>query len=151
MTRTMLAVALVLAPLAAGADAHAEPQPLDPDTPVEIVVVPGPDGTTTPGRCTQYEPLLVELAPAGGWDINRMSRYLWRESKCWPAVQSRTRDSGLAQVNRINHRYLARVLGEPVDRYTLTDPRQNIRAAAALCEYWRHAHRSCYRPWGGRA
>jgi len=110
---------------------------------------PGEDGTTVTGRCTQWEPLLAELAPAGGWDVGRMSRYMWRESRCWPGVRSRTSDSGLLQVNDVNHRHLRTALGEWVDRYTLLDARQNIRASAALCAYWRSAVGNCYAPWGG--
>lgn len=102
------------------------------------------------GSCPGVEVLLEEWAPAGGWDVGRMSGYMWRESRCLPWVRSRSRDSGLLQINDINHRYLRGVLGEPVDRWTLLDPVQNVRAAAALCDYWRGRGRSCYRPWGGR-
>ena len=102
--------------------------------------------TSTKGRCTQFEPLLAELAPAGGWDVARMSRLMHRESRCQPGVRSRTRDSGLLQINDINHRFLRGRLGEHVDRWTLQNPRQNIRAAAALCEFWRHRG-GCYLPW----
>lgn len=109
------------------------------------VIVAGPAGSELVGRCTQYEPLLTDLAPAGGWDVARMSRIMWRESRCNPDVRSRTRDSGLLQINDINLRFLRTALGEWVDRYTLLDPVQNIRAAAALFVHW-HG----YRPWGGR-
>lgn len=105
----------------------------------------------TTRSCPQYEPLLVELAPAGGWDVAKMSRTMFRESRCQPGVRSRTRDSGLLQINDQNHPYLRRVLGEQVDRWTLLDPRQNIRAAAALCTFWRNAGSSCYRAWNGGA
>lgn len=111
--------------------------------------VPGEGGTTIQGRCTQWEPLLTELAPAGGWDVVQMSRYTWRETRCWPGLRSRTADSGLTQINDVNHRYLRTALGEWVDRYTLMDPRQNIRAAAALCTYWARTGAGCYTPWGG--
>ena len=111
--------------------------------------VPGEGGTTTQGRCTQWEPLLTELAPAGGWDVERMSGYTWRETRCWPGLRSRTSDSGLLQINDVNLPWLRRVLGEWVDRYTLLDARQNIRAAAALCVYWRNAGKGCYQAWGG--
>lgn len=105
--------------------------------------------STIEGRCTQWEPMLTELAPTGGWDVARMSRYAHRESRCIPNLRSRTSDSGLLQINDINHRYLRGALGEWVDRWTLMDPRQNIRAAAALCTYWLRAGRSCYAAWGG--
>lgn len=145
------------------ADAAGVPQPAAGDTAIsdaaaasapETVptspvapIIPGPDGSSVFGRCTQWADLLYYFQPAGGWDIDRMSRYAWRESNCTPTVRSRTRDSGLWQINDINHRYLRTALGEWVDRYTLLDPVQNVRAAAALCTYWRNAGRSCYRPW----
>jgi hypothetical protein len=52
------------------------------------------------------------------------------------------------QINDINHEWLTTTLGEHVDRYTLKDPEQNIRAAAALCDYWeRRQTTDCYQPW----
>ncbi|MFN8022736.1 MAG: transglycosylase SLT domain-containing protein [Acidimicrobiales bacterium] len=111
-------------------------------------VIPGPDGTAVEGRCTQYEDLLMIHAPAVGWDVLRMSRLAWRESHCWPAIRSTTSDTGLLQINDITLSFLNTALGEPVDRTTLTDPVQNVRAAAALCTFWVTNHRSCYQPWG---
>ena len=112
------------------------------------VVIPGPDGTAVAGRCTQYEDLLMIHAPAVGWDVLRMSRLAWRESQCWPAIRSTTSDTGLLQINDITLSFLNEALGEPVDRTTLTDPVQNVRAAAALCTFWASNGRSCYQPWG---
>lgn len=115
-------------------------------------VVPGVAGTTVQGRCTQYEPMLQELAPAGGWDVAKMSRTMWRESRCEPwALNKRTNDAGLLQVNPINYTFLRGKLGEWVDKWTLQDPRQNIRASALLCTFWRNAGKSCYMPWSGGA
>lgn len=111
------------------------------------VVIPGPDGTAVAGRCTQYEDLLMTHAPAVGWDVLRMSRLAWRESQCWPAIRSTTSDTGLLQINDITLSFLNEALGEPVDRTTLTDPVQNVRAAAALCTFWASNGRSCYQPW----
>jgi hypothetical protein len=111
-------------------------------------VIPGPDGTSVPGRCTQYEDLLMIHAPSVGWDVLRMSRLAWRESKCWPAIRSTTSDTGLLQINDITLSFLNTALGETVDKTTLTDPVQNVRAAAALCTFWVENHRSCYQPWG---
>lgn len=124
------------------------PPPTAAPAPVpSIVAVSGE--TARDGYCTQYEGLLAALAPPGGWDVPQMSRYMWRESRCQPEVQSQTSDSGLLQVNQVNHAFLTNVLGEHVDRYTLLDPTLNIRAAAALCTYWRNAGAGCYAPWGG--
>jgi hypothetical protein len=112
-----------------------------------------PDATTPPavapvdGRCTQYEALLDQYAPPSGWDTLWMSAFMWRESRCNPALRSRTSDTGLLQINDVNLPYLRTALGEQVDRWTLVDPIQNVRAAAALCEFWVSAGRSCYRAW----
>ncbi len=109
--------------------------------------MPGPDGTAVHGRCTQYEDLLAAHAPTIGWDVARMSRLAWRESNCWADVRSRTSDTGLLQINDVTLEFLNTALGEHVDRWTLTDPVQNIRAAAALCAFWAADGSSCYRPW----
>jgi Transglycosylase SLT domain len=114
---------------------------------VEAVIVPGPDGTLIEGRCTQWEHLLIEHAPPKGWDALRMSKLAWRESNCWPAIRSKTSDTGLLQINDITLEFLNTELGEPVDRWTLTDPVQNVRAAAALCDFWARNGSSCYLPW----
>lgn len=99
------------------------------------------------GRCTAYEPLLTTLAPKGGWDVNRMSRLMWRESRCTPTVRSKTRDSGLLQINDVNHAYLSMKLGAPVTSWLLMNPSYNIWSAARLCEYARKAWGNCYAPW----
>ena len=95
--------------------------------------------------CPEWEPLLHVHNP--GWDVPRMSRIMWRESRCQPAVQSKTSDTGLLQINRINHRWLSGRLGVEINRDTLTDPVLNVQAAAALCVYWRRATGHCYQPW----
>lgn len=99
------------------------------------------------GRCRDFEQLLVAHAPKRGWDINRMSRYMWRESRCTPNVRSRTRDTGLLQINDINLQYLTRKMGRPITIDALKDPATNVQAAALLCSFWRGAGRSCYQPW----
>ena len=109
--------------------------------------VPGPAGTSVPGRCTQYEPSLKANAPPGGWDVALMSTYIWRESKCDPTVRSPTFDTGLLQINDINHPYLRAALGEWVGRWSLTEPDVNIRSAATLCTFWQARGQSCYFPW----
>jgi hypothetical protein len=94
-----------------------------------------------------YERALTRHSP--GWDVNRMSQYMYRESRCLPYVRSTTRDSGLLQINDVNHTYLRTALNQWVDAETLKRPKQNIRAAAALCVYWIRAGKGCYHPWGG--
>lgn len=50
----------------------------------------GPSGTAIEGRCTQYEGLLAVYQAEAGWDVQRMSRIMWRESRCTPGVVSST-------------------------------------------------------------
>jgi soluble lytic murein transglycosylase-like protein len=121
----------------------AQPAAVAPEAPP----VPGEAGTTVAGRCTQWEDLLAAHAPARGWDVHRMSKLMWVESRCWPEIRSRTSDTGLMQINDINLPFLRNVLGEDVSRWTLTDPVQNVRAAAALCDYWASRRSTCYQPW----
>jgi|GEM_PF-3196563 len=108
---------------------------------------PGAAGSTAAGRCTQYEPLLAEHAPPGGWDVALMSSLMWRESRCTPDARSITNDTGLLQINDVNHPYLRARLGEWVGRWSLADPVQNVRAAAVLCTYWQGRPGGCYAPW----
>ena len=105
----------------------------------------GPAGTV---RITATEATLLQaFAPKRGWDINRMSRTMFRESRCTPHVRSRTQDTGLLQINDVNLTYLSRKMGFPVTIDALRDPAINVQAAALLCTFWRNAGRSCYQPW----
>lgn len=71
-----------------------------------------------------------------------MSQIMYRESRCQPtAFNRRGQASGLLQITPINLPYLRQHLGEWVDRWTLQDPEQNIRAAAVLFAW------GGYRPW----
>jgi hypothetical protein len=76
-----------------------------------------------------------------------MSQIAYRESRCFYDVRSRTSDTGLFQINDVNLPFLRTALGEWVDRWTLTDPDQNVRAAAALFRYWQEATGNGYAPW----
>ena len=73
--------------------------------------------------------------------------------RSWPANRTATRprdsacDSGLLQINDVNLAWLTTQLGTVVDRTTLTDPAQNIRAAAVLCTFWTGRGKSCDYPW----
>lgn len=107
--------------------------------------IPGPAGSEVVGRCTQYEPLLAALQPPGGWDVVRFSKIMWKESRCKPDARSRTRDSGLLQINDIHIASLTAQFGS----FDPFDPIDNIKAAAVLCEESRKANRACERPWGG--
>ncbi len=152
VTTTAAAAAAATVATAAPAADHATDHPAttapaSTTTVAARVVIPGPDGTEVPGRCTQYEDLLMIHAPAIGWDVLRMSRLAWRESNCWAEIRSRTSDSGLLQINDITLSFLNESLGEQVDPFTLMDPVQNVRAAAALCTFWARNGTSCYQPW----
>jgi hypothetical protein len=98
--------------------------------------------------CPQHEATLETFAPEAGWSVARMSRIMWRESRCDPtAWNARGHASGLLQVTPISYPYLREALGEWVDRWTLQDPEQNVRASAALFDYWAKAGKDGYRPW----
>lgn len=115
--------------------------------------------TSTPveayGRCSQWETLLQQNAPAGGWNIAKMSRTMWRESRCQPqVVNKRGGDTGLLQIHPVTWPWLSNHFGITVTRAALQQPAFNVQAAAALCQFWRNArHQSsaCYRPWRGGA
>lgn len=103
---------------------------------------------TTPsarGSCPQYEHLLKEHNP--GWDVKTMSRVMWRESRCQPEVRSRTRDTGLLQINDINHKWLSDRWQKPVTVEYLQNPTVNVEAAAELFKFWQRHSRNGYQPW----
>lgn len=105
----------------------------------------GPTDQSTERRCRQWEPLLEAHNP--GWDVSRMSRIAWRESRCQPEVRSRTRDTGLLQINDVNHRFLSERFGQPVTVELLKNPMSNVAAAAELFKFWRRAAGDGYQPW----
>jgi hypothetical protein len=111
---------------------------------------PPVEAWTSTQRCRSYEPLMVQHAPKGGWDVRRMSYYSWRESRCQPAIVNRTgRDTGLFQIHPVTWPWLSTKFGVPTWQIQswLKVPANNVRAAAALCSFWRRAGRSCYQPW----
>jgi len=110
------------------------------------LAVPGQAGTSELGYCTQYEPIIELLGPEGGWDVRSMSRIMWKESRCDPTARSRTRDSGLLQINDMWIDEFTAQWGHTPD---FNDPITNIKAAAVLCNESRRANRACERPWGG--
>lgn len=99
------------------------------------------------GRCARYEPMLEQIQPDAGWDVQRMSRIMWRESRCTTNIRSATSDSGLLQINDINHAYLSDRWQTPVGWGLLTVPQLNILAAAELYNYWQEATGDGYQPW----
>ena len=113
-------------------------------TTTPAAVVPAP----VAGRCTQYEALLQANAPAAGWDVQKMSKLMYRTSRCNPAKRWSS-GTGLFRISDSHGTRLTSQLGTKIDRTTLTDPTTNVRAAAALCQASVAIGRSCYRPWGG--
>lgn len=79
-----------------------------------------------------------------------MSNIMWRESRCQPDAQSDTSDTGLLQINRINHRWLSDRFDFQVDRHNLTNPEFNVEAAAELFRYWTQTTGNGYQPWSIR-
>lgn len=94
--------------------------------------------------CPQYEVLLEAFNP--GWDVKKMSRIMWRESNCQPEIRSRTRDTGLMQINDVNHEYLSRRWGVEITLDALKNPTINVMAAAELFRYWNRQGNG-YQPW----
>lgn len=76
-----------------------------------------------------------------------MSRIMWRESNCRPEIRSRTRDSGLLQINDINHEWLSNRWQLDVDAELLKHPTVNVMAAAELFRYWNRQIGNGYQPW----
>ncbi|MEO5898971.1 MAG: hypothetical protein ABIR68_02430, partial [Ilumatobacteraceae bacterium] len=66
------------------------------------------------------------------------------------AAKRWTTATGLLRISDTNQPWLRLELGVAIDRPTLTDPVQNIRAAAALCQLAVAMRSSCYQPWQGR-
>lgn len=83
------------------------------------------------GRCTGWEELLAAYSP--GWDVARMSRIMYRESRCLPQVKNRhSSATGLLQVLASHCRWLTGEMGEPCSGARLRDAEYNVRAAAVL-------------------
>lgn len=91
------------------------------------------------GRCVGAEGLLAAHSP--GWSVVRMSRIMYRESRCQPGVRSGAGATGLLQVMVSNCPYLAGKMGEPCNSTKLRNPDFNIRAARELFQY------DGYGPW----
>lgn len=156
MIAALAAVLLTVAPVAyeppplveldATATAYAPAERMDPPPPPPVEettpTTPGPpagDSSSSGGRCVGWEPLLRYYSP--GWDVARMSRIAYRESRCRPEVRNPSGATGLLQLMPAHCRWLDDALGEPCSVRRLQDPEYLIRAAAAL---WR---RDGYRPW----
>ena len=98
---------------------------LDPPTPESAT--PGGSSDSAGGRCVGWEPLLSYYSP--GWDVGRMSRIMYRESRCRPEVRNPSGATGLLQIMPAHCSWLPNCSVR-----LLQDAAYNIRSAAAL---WR--------------
>jgi soluble lytic murein transglycosylase-like protein len=100
-------------------------------TPQQLAsALPSADARTR--TCPGYEHLLAEH----GLPVAHFSKIMYRESGCQPGARSRSRDSGLLQINDVNHRWLSQRLGTPVTSSWLMDAENNVRAAAELYDVY---------------
>lgn len=140
---TLLAPALDLPPeIQVPAVASAPAVRVDPPAPPSTGVLPEGSGSSASvdGRCVGWNDLLIRYSP--GWDVDRMSRIMYRESRCVAEARNRRSGStGLLQLMPMHCAWLDDALGEPCTVARLQDPQYNIRAAAAL---WR---RQGYQAW----
>ena len=136
----LLAALVLLAPtsldlppeIVTPAEASAPAVRVDPPSTVESVPsLPAGNSDSAGGRCVGWEPLLAEYSP--GWSVERMSRIMYRESRCQPGARnSSSSATGLLQILASHCPWLARQMGTWCTRARLTDPTFNIRAAAVL-------------------
>ena len=124
-----------LAEIVAPAVAAAPAVRLDPPPPTGGTPIPEPapgSSAVAGGRCVGWEPLLERYSP--GWPVERMSRIMYRESRCRPTVRNRSSGStGLLQIMTMHCAWLRDVLGG-CSVQLLQDATYNVRAAAEL---WR--------------
>jgi hypothetical protein len=105
---------------------------LDPPT-TEAADLPPGSSVSVGGRCVGWENLLASHSP--GWDVARMSRIMYRESRCQPGARNRSSSAtGLLQLLASHCGWLARQMDTWCTRERLTDPTFNVAAAAVL---WR--------------
>jgi len=136
----MLLVWVLLAALNMGASGGA---PAERGPAIQVTPTDPPEVTFSSdsenGRCVGAEGLLSAHSP--GWSVARMSRIMYRESRCIPTVRSGAGAVGLLQVMTSNCPYLAEQMGETCTATKLRDPNFNIRAARSLFLY------DGYTPW----
>jgi hypothetical protein len=103
---------------------------VEPTLPAPVEVVEFSSASSN-GRCVGAEGLLARYSP--GWDVARMSRIMYRESRCRPGADNpRSTATGLLQILASHCRWLASTMGEPCSARRLTEPEYNVRAGAAL-------------------
>jgi len=142
VTAVLTALAILFAPtsldlppeIVTTAQADAPAGRVDPPAPppTEVLpVLPAGSSTSAGGRCVGWEQVLAEHSP--GWSIERMSRIMYRESRCQPGARNRSSSAtGLLQILSSHCSWLAEQMGTWCTRDRLTDPVFNIRVAAVL-------------------
>jgi len=119
--------------IVAPAEASAPAERLDPPPSTGGTPAPEPLGSSAVagGRCVGWEALLTVHSP--GWNVERMSRIMYRESRCQPAARNRTSTAtGLLQVLASHCSWIAEQLDTACSRNRLTEPEFNVAAAARL-------------------
>lgn len=127
------------------------PSPTAPAQRLDIALLAAnQDPVPVPGDCESYK----AMAFAAGWTEPlwpRLKQILWRESRCNPDARSRTRDTGIAQINDIVTRdsKIAAMVGQRFTPADLYDPLLNLTVARALCDYGVRYHRrgGCWWAW----
>lgn len=108
---------------------------LDPPAAVPVEDAPsGGSSASSGGRCVGYEGMLAQYSP--GWDVQRMSRIMYRESRCNPGAHNSSGATGLLQVLKSHCGWLAPRIGP----CNLTSASYNIRAGAELWKNGGSAH-----------
>jgi hypothetical protein len=141
MIAALAALALVVAPasldlppeIVEPATATVQAERLDPPPPAPVETAPTLPGSSASagGRCVGWEALLERYSP--GWDVTRMSRIAFRESRCQPDARNRSSSAtGLLQLLASHCRWLAEQMDTWCTRERLTDPEFNVKAAAVL-------------------
>jgi hypothetical protein len=120
------------AELSTPAQASTQAERLDPPAPAQDS--PG-DGSSSNGRCVGYEDLLARYSP--GWDVVKMSRIMYRESRCNAGAYNRSGATGLLQILKSHCGWFA---GQGLGGCNLTNPSYNIRAAALLFQNGGYNH-----------
>jgi hypothetical protein len=114
---------------------------LEPPTTEAAAPSSGGSSASTGGRCVGWERLLADESP--GWSVERMSRIMYRESRCQPGARNRSSSAtGLLQILASHCGWLARRMGTWCTRDRLTDPVFNVQAAAVL---WQEQHYGAWR------
>lgn len=166
----LLAPVVAVAGLTIAIDSHAAPAPPPVDVVTASARVFSPTvGVAKPSRKPHRRPVrrtttttstvpasalcpdVWPIALAAGWpqaDLPKVDHIVWRESRCTPSARSRTRDSGLMQINDVHLGWLA---AHGITQAALFDPATNLRAGRLL---WLEAARmyGCgWQPWNATA